>query len=115
EAGRIIVDTTRGDPEPTAAIGAALGAAGVAYVDATIAGSSAQVRSGEVIVIAGGDPAAIAACGDLFAAFASQVFPVGPCGSGSRMKLVVNLVLGLNRAVLAEGLALALHCGLDAA
>jgi 3-hydroxyisobutyrate dehydrogenase-like beta-hydroxyacid dehydrogenase len=29
------------------------------------------------------------------------------------MKLVVNLVLGLNRAALAEGLALAHHCGLD--
>jgi 3-hydroxyisobutyrate dehydrogenase-like beta-hydroxyacid dehydrogenase len=29
------------------------------------------------------------------------------------MKLVVNLVLGLNRAVLAEGLALARSCGLD--
>ena len=29
------------------------------------------------------------------------------------MKLVVNLVLGLNRAVLAEGLALARACGLD--
>ena len=29
------------------------------------------------------------------------------------MKLVVNLVLGLNRAVLAEGLAFARRCGLD--
>jgi 3-hydroxyisobutyrate dehydrogenase-like beta-hydroxyacid dehydrogenase len=29
------------------------------------------------------------------------------------MKLVVNLVLGLNRAVLAEGLSLARACGLD--
>lgn len=36
-----------------------------------------------------------------------------PRGSGARMKLVVNLVLGLNRAVLAEGLAYAEHCGLD--
>ena len=31
------------------------------------------------------------------------------------MKLVVNLVLGLNRAVLAEGLALAQSCGIDPA
>jgi 2-hydroxy-3-oxopropionate reductase len=31
------------------------------------------------------------------------------------MKLVVNLVLGLNRAVLAEGLALAEACGIDLA
>src|SRR5207302_6903748 len=55
------------------------------------------------------------ACGDLFATFAAQAFHVGPWGSGARMKLVVNLVLGLNRAVLAEGLALARSCGLDPA
>jgi 3-hydroxyisobutyrate dehydrogenase-like beta-hydroxyacid dehydrogenase len=113
--GTIVVDTTTGEPESTAALGAALAERGIAYIDATIAGSSAQVRTGAVVVIAGGDPNAIAACGDLFAAFATQVFPVGPCGSGARMKLVVNLVLGLNRAALAEGLALAKYCGLDPA
>ena len=68
-----------------------------------------------MLVIAGGEPGAIAACGDLFATFATQAFPVGPWGSGARMKLIVNLVLGLNRAVLAEGLALARACGLDPA
>ena len=113
EPGTIVVDTTTGDPEPTAALGAALAERGIAYIDATIAGSSEQVRSGAVLVIAGGEARPIAACGDLFAAFATQAFPVGPWGSGARMKLVVNLVLGLNRAVLAEGLALARACGLD--
>ena len=38
----------------------------------------------------------------------------GPCGSGARMKLVSNLVLGLNRGALAEGLVLAQTLGLDA-
>src|SRR5437868_6703975 len=52
---------------------------------------------------------------DLFACFAREWFYLGPWGSGSRMKLVVNLVLGLNRAVLAEGLAFARACGLDPA
>src|SRR5580693_6502607 len=36
--GTIVVDTTTGDPEPTAALGAALAAGGIAYIDATIAG-----------------------------------------------------------------------------
>jgi 3-hydroxyisobutyrate dehydrogenase-like beta-hydroxyacid dehydrogenase len=114
-AGTILVDTTTGDPEPTAALGAALADVGVAYLDATIAGSSAQVRDGDVLVIAGGEPWAFDACRDLYAAFAPRAFHVGPWGSGARMKLVVNLVLGLNRAVLAEGLALARSCGLDPA
>jgi 3-hydroxyisobutyrate dehydrogenase-like beta-hydroxyacid dehydrogenase len=111
--GTIVVDTTTGDPEPTAALGASLAAVGVAYLDATIAGSSAQVREGAVLAIIGGEAGSVAACADLFAVFASQAFHVGPWGSGARMKLVLNLVLGLNRAVLAEGLALARRCGLD--
>jgi 3-hydroxyisobutyrate dehydrogenase-like beta-hydroxyacid dehydrogenase len=114
-AGTIVVDTTTGDPEPTAALGAALAADGVAYLDATIAGSSTQVRAGEVLVIAGGEARAFDACRDVFATFAPRAFLVGPWGSGARMKLVVNLVLGLNRAVLAEGLGLAASCGLDPA
>jgi 3-hydroxyisobutyrate dehydrogenase-like beta-hydroxyacid dehydrogenase len=112
-SGTIVVDTTTGDPEPTAALGASLAADGIAYLDATIAGSSVQVRDGAVLAIIGGEAASVAACADLFASFASQAFHVGPWGSGARMKLVLNLVLGLNRAVLAEGLALARLCGLD--
>jgi 3-hydroxyisobutyrate dehydrogenase-like beta-hydroxyacid dehydrogenase len=50
---------------------------------------------------------------DLFRLFAARWFHVGGWGSGARTKLVVNLVLGLNRAVLAEGLAFARRCGLD--
>jgi 3-hydroxyisobutyrate dehydrogenase-like beta-hydroxyacid dehydrogenase len=113
-AGSRIVDTTTGDPERTALLGADLARKGVHYLDATISGSSEQVRSGDIVVMVGGEAAAAAACADLFACFSKQWFHVGGWGAGARMKLVVNLVLGLNRAVLAEGLSLALACGLDA-
>jgi len=112
-AGKTIIDTTTGDPEAMAAIGNRLMDHGATYLDATIAGSSAQVRTGEVLILVGGDAAAIAACDDLFRSFAAQVFPCGECGDGARMKLVVNLVLGLHRAVLAEGLAFAERTGID--
>jgi 3-hydroxyisobutyrate dehydrogenase-like beta-hydroxyacid dehydrogenase len=64
-------------------------------------------------VLAGGSTRTFAMCRDVFDCFARQVFYVGPCGSGARMKLVVNLVLGLNRAVLAEGLAFARSVGVS--
>jgi len=111
--GQLIVDTTTGDPERTAELGARLAAGGIHYLDATVAGSSEQVRSGEVVVLVGGERTAGEACRDLFACFAKQWFHLGPWGSGARMKLVVNLVLGLNRASLAEGLAFARSSGLD--
>jgi 3-hydroxyisobutyrate dehydrogenase-like beta-hydroxyacid dehydrogenase len=112
-AGMYLVDTTTGDPERTALLGAELGRRGTHYLDATISGSSEQVRAGESVVMVGGEPASSERCADLFACFAREWFHVGPWGSGARMKLVVNLVLGLNRAALAEGLSLARACGLD--
>jgi 3-hydroxyisobutyrate dehydrogenase-like beta-hydroxyacid dehydrogenase len=113
--GLLLVDTTTGDPFDTAALGNSLSSRGVEYLDATVAGSSAVVRGGAAIVMAGGSERAFHAAGGVLGAFASGVFHVGPCGSGARMKLVVNLVLGLNRAALAEGLTLAKSLGLDPA
>jgi 3-hydroxyisobutyrate dehydrogenase-like beta-hydroxyacid dehydrogenase len=112
---RTVIDTTTGDPDRTADLGQGLRGAGVDYVDATIAGSSREVREGTVIIMAGGEPDVVRGCEPLFRPFASKWFHVGPWGSGARMKLVVNLVLGLNRAVLAEGLAFAGAQGLNPA
>jgi 3-hydroxyisobutyrate dehydrogenase-like beta-hydroxyacid dehydrogenase len=114
-SGKLVLDTTTGEPETMARLGAWLGDHGAEYVDATIAGSSAQVGRGEAVVMLGGAEASIRRAHDLLAAFAARWFHLGEVGSGARMKLVVNLVLGLNRAVLAEGLSFAKACGIDPA
>ncbi len=111
--GLLLIDTTTGDPEPTARLGREVKSRGGRYIDATVLGSSEQARSGDVLVMCGGDGGDVAAAREILAAFARQVYHAGPHGSGARLKLAVNLVLGLNRAVLAEGLAFAQRCGLD--
>lgn len=113
--GTRVIDTTTGDPDATADLGRRLADRGVEYLDATVTGSSAVARRGELVVTAGGPEAAFQASVDLFRLFARRWFHVGPWGSGARTKLVVNLVLGLNRAVLAEGLGFAKASGLDPA
>jgi 3-hydroxyisobutyrate dehydrogenase-like beta-hydroxyacid dehydrogenase len=112
-AGKTIIDTTTGEPSEMVALGHSLAARGAQYLDATIAGSSAQVRSGEVIVMVGGDSDVVSRFIPLLQTFSVRVFHVGPWGAGARMKLVVNLVLGLNRAVLAEALCFAERIGVD--
>jgi 3-hydroxyisobutyrate dehydrogenase-like beta-hydroxyacid dehydrogenase len=109
----LLVDATTGDPDATAALAARLRERGIHYVDATIAGSSEQTRQGQAVVILGGEPADAALAEPILAAWSPKRFHVGPPGSGARLKLVVNLVLGLNRAVLAEGLSLAKACGIE--
>jgi 3-hydroxyisobutyrate dehydrogenase-like beta-hydroxyacid dehydrogenase len=114
-AGQLVIDTTTGDPEQASAFGPRLAARGVGFIDAAIAGSSEQLREGAVNVLAGGPPEVIAVARPLFETFSQNVFHIGPWGSGARMKLVSNLVLGLNRAVLAEGLVFAERLGIDPA
>ena len=108
-----ILDTTTGDPDETAALAGRLAGQGVAYLDATISGSSAQIRRREGTFMVGGAPESFARHRDLLAVFSDRVYHLGPAGSGSRAKLASNLVLGLNRLVLAEGLVFAERLGLD--
>jgi|JI6StandDraft_1071083.scaffolds.fasta_scaffold00863_18 3-hydroxyisobutyrate dehydrogenase-like beta-hydroxyacid dehydrogenase len=105
--GLILIDTTTGDPTEMAAMGAELAKQGIHYLDATVSGSSKQLLQRDVLVMVGGEVDVFERCRGLFAKFARETVHVGPCGSGAKMKLVTNLVLGLNRAALAEGLALA--------
>ncbi|MBW8884703.1 MAG: NAD(P)-dependent oxidoreductase, partial [Planctomycetia bacterium] len=112
-ADALVVDATTGDPDETEAIAMRLALRGIGYVDATIAGSSEQARRGDATVIIGGSDENVCRATPVLSSWSDRRFHVGPAGSGARMKLVVNLVLGLNRAALAEGLSLAQACGID--
>lgn len=116
EAGRLpsyVIDTTTGDPEETVELAKRLVERSVAFLDATISGSSRQIGRREAVFMVGGDQAAFDACRELFEALSDRVFYLGPSGSGSKAKLATNLILGLNRLALAEGLVFAETLGLD--
>jgi 3-hydroxyisobutyrate dehydrogenase-like beta-hydroxyacid dehydrogenase len=113
--GCVVLDTTTGDPASAESLARELAARGVTYLDATVSGSSAQMRDGIAVMMVGGDASAFAACADIFSKLGGETYHTGGPGTGARMKLVTNVVLGLNRAALAEGLALARGLGLDAA
>ena len=113
EPGDILVDTTTGNPQDTRAMASRLAIGSISYLDATVVGSSQQARSRDVLLLVGGEKEPVTRCQSLLNSISHQVRYLGPSGSGATMKLVVNLVLGLNRAVLAEGLSLAASCGLD--
>jgi 2-hydroxy-3-oxopropionate reductase len=102
---------------PTLAVrmGDAARARGVAFLDAPVSGTSSMVARRDCVVTVGGDRAAYASCLPILESLAKRVFYVGPCGMGSHLKLVTNLIMGLNGVVLAEGLTLAKQAGLDLA
>jgi 3-hydroxyisobutyrate dehydrogenase-like beta-hydroxyacid dehydrogenase len=108
-----LVDTTTAAPEQMIAHAELVRGRGAAFVEAEVAGSSVQLRRGEALVLAAGDWKTVETVCGLLALLAAEVHYVGPSGSAAKLKLVHNLVLGLHRAVLAEGLSLAEGLGLD--
>ena len=113
-AGATILDTTTGDPQQMIAIGEFLADHETNYLEANVAGSSSQLREGTATVFLGGDAAVIDAAQPVLCAIAPTRMHLGPIGSASRFKLVHNLILGLHRAVLAEGLHFAESLGFSA-
>jgi 3-hydroxyisobutyrate dehydrogenase-like beta-hydroxyacid dehydrogenase len=111
--GQRVVDTTTGDPMNTVGTARELENRGLDYLDATLSGNSEQLRRGQTLWMVGGRKEAFDRCTDLFRNLAPHVVYTGPSGTGAQMKLVTNLVLGLNRAALAEGLAFAAALDLD--
>lgn len=113
--GRILIDTTTGVPQQSAAMSERMAELGAQFLDAPISGSSEQTRRGEATVMVGGPRDAFERCTDLWSILGANVYHVGPSGSAAKMKLVSNLVLGLNRAALAEALVFAKGIGVDPA
>jgi 3-hydroxyisobutyrate dehydrogenase-like beta-hydroxyacid dehydrogenase len=115
QPGQIILDTSTSDPQQTTALGAQLAAQRVEYLEAPMSGSSEQTRDHQATALVAGEKSAFEACQDLWNTLAAKTYYVGQWGNGVKMKLVTNLVLGLNRAVLAEGLVFSEAIGLSRA
>lgn len=108
-----IIDTTTGDPILTMEIGKLLSKNKIQYLDATISGSSVQIKNRKGVFMVGGDEQSYVLCKPIFDTLAEDHMYVGPIGHGAKSKLAVNLLVGMHRLVLAEGLVFAEMMGLD--
>lgn len=109
----LVIDTTTPRPSDTLTIGNSLAEHGIRYIDATLSGNSDQAARGDLVAMVGGTDADVAAAGPTLDAIARSVHHLGPLGSGAQTKLIVNLVLGVHRAALAEALVMGERAGID--
>jgi 3-hydroxyisobutyrate dehydrogenase-like beta-hydroxyacid dehydrogenase len=115
DSGKVLAVMSTCDPDQVAALAARVMPRGIRYLDVPVSGTSDQVRRGDGVALIGGDAAIAAELKDVFDALFKRSFQVGKIGDGGRAKLAVNLILGLNRLALAEGLVFAERLGLDPA
>jgi 2-hydroxy-3-oxopropionate reductase len=111
--GTLVLDATTARPSDTVATGRALGERGIGFLDTSVSGSSSMAWERDIVIMVGGRDDVVASARPVLEALARSVRHVGPLGAGTRTKLVVNLVLGVHRLVLAEALVLGERAGLD--
>jgi 3-hydroxyisobutyrate dehydrogenase-like beta-hydroxyacid dehydrogenase len=114
-SGRVVLCASTCDPDRLAMLAARVAMRGLRLLETPISGSSGQVARGEGIALVGGDRDLLAEVEPMLRALFAGHFHIGKVGDGGRAKLAINLILGLNRLALAEGLTFAERLGLDPA
>ena len=106
-AGKSLVDCATLTPERMAEMHAAVTAKGGRFLEAPVSGSKVPAEQGALIFLCGGDKALFSEIekNDLDA-MGKASFYFGDIGAGTKMKLVVNMIMGTMLNSLAEGVKL---------
>lgn len=109
---RVIINLSTCEPDRITALDERIKARST-FVEMPISGTTTQIAKGEGVGLIGGERADIAAVDGVLGIICPRRYRLGGIGAGAKAKLAVNLVLGLNRAAMAEGIAFAQKLGLD--
>lgn len=112
--GLSIVDMSSIAPESSRAVAAKANARGVSMLDAPVTGNPKVAAAGKLGIMVGGPQETFERCKPIFEAMAAKIVYVGPeNGSGTTLKLINNLILGVAIQASAEALVLAEKVGID--
>lgn len=102
-------------PSFTLDVCARLTAAGMQVIDGPVSGGAAKALAGEMSIMASGAKAAFDHAGPALDAIATKIFQLGDePGTGSRVKMINQLLAGVHIAAMGEALTLGIKSGLDA-
>lgn len=110
----IFIDHTTASATVAQELHAAARGRGLHFLDAPVSGGQSGAEQGILTVMAGGDSAAFSRAEPLIRHYARAVTLMGPSGAGQKTKMVNQICVAGVVQGLAEGLAFALHAGLDA-
>ena len=114
-SGKIVLCASTCDPDRIAALAGRIEPQGLHLLEMPVSGTSEQLRQGHAVALIGGEPARLEQVVDIITAIFPSHFHIGPIGQAGRAKLAINLILGLNRLALAEGLIFAERLQLEPA
>jgi len=111
--GRVFINCATVSPEAHEMAEAAAARAGAATLAASMASSIPQARQGTLYLMVGGEAEVFERMKPLLDDLAAALRHVGPVGNAAKIKALVNMVMNINTAGLAEGLGLGAALGID--
>ncbi len=111
--GMTVIDCTTGEPDVVLAEAEAAAAAGARYADCPLARTPVEAEKGTLNVMVGAEPAVFEDIRPILECFCENIFHVGPIGSGTRMKLINNLITMGQAALIAEAVSACKASGVD--
>jgi 3-hydroxyisobutyrate dehydrogenase-like beta-hydroxyacid dehydrogenase len=111
--GTTILEMSTISPELSRLLHQEASALNLHLLDVAISGSTPAVEAGTVTLLAGGDQNTFEKCTPIYESIAKQWFLIGHGSSGIQMKLVVNLLLGVDMQAIAEAVSLGEHLRID--
>ncbi len=113
--GKLFINCATVTPDVHAWVEQRAEKAGAQSLEACMASSITQARQGTLYLMCGGKPEVFERARPLLEKLSASMRYVGPAGRAAQVKALVNMVMNINTAGLAEGLALGDALGLDLA
>ena len=111
--GTLFVDMSTIAPATARSLAERLQAAGHAFVDAPVTGSSPKAEAGTLTIMCGGADADVARARPLFEAMGEKIVHAGAAGQGQAVKVLSQGVTAVNCATLAQAITVARRSGVD--
>src|SRR5216117_4002366 len=111
--GKLFINCATISPEVHVWVEGKVESAGAQSLEACMASSITQARKGELYLMCGGKPEVFERAKPILEKLSASMRFVGPSGKAAEVKALVNMVMNINTAALAEGLGLGAALGLD--
>lgn len=112
--GTAVIMSVTLPPDYAEKLAARLSERSILMLDAPVSGGEAKAATGEMTVMASGSAEAFAKCEAVLGAIAQKVYRLGDvAGTGSKVKMINQLLAGVHIAASAEAMALGIKAGAD--
>jgi 3-hydroxyisobutyrate dehydrogenase len=113
--GKLFIEMATVTPDAQVVLAEKVRATGAAYVECPVSGSVIPARAGKLLGLMGAEPADAARARPLLEQMCRRVMHAGPVGSGTVLKLAVNLPLMIYWQALGEQLSMCKTLTIDPA